>query len=945
MPDALRAGWLDWRLLAESASDIVFEADPDFVVLWVSPSLEATLGIEPRQLLGRPIGELLVAGDQAALVAQQQRAAEEACLRFQGRFGTASGGSRWLQLTAVPCRQDDGVLLGWIGSCCDIQADVKERQRRRQAEDRFRLAMEASAAGMAVESVEGHFLEVNQALCTFLGRSRQELLAMRWQDVTHPEDLAAGMRHLQEVLDGRRESVRTRKRYIKADGSIVWGDLSAACMRDEDGSITAIISHVLDVSRSVEAEREAEERSQLLQTVLDNVGSCIYMMDAEHRYLYVNREVQQLFGRSLAEIVGHSDREIFSGEVLDALWAFDEEVLSSGRHLRREELVPSANGEPRWFLSNKLLLQRNGEPCLIGFSTDITERKWAEEELERSESKFRLLFEVSLDPITLLTPEGRYIDANPAALELCGAPSKEAFLRCGPQDLSPELQSNGEPSAPLIRRHLERALEQGFHQFEWLHRRLDNGEPFLALVTLKAINLSGQPALLAVARDISESRRYEERLRQLAYRDELTGLPNRAASLEHLEQLLGDATSQTGALVVVNLDLDGFQAVNDSFGLQAGDRVLIAAAASLRQWLPPGDWLARLDSDEFLVVRRLGQADLAAALRFGRELQRALAQGLASCSDLPIRPSASAGLALYPDHGGEPITLLQAANTALMEAKRAGQKAVIHPYSQNLSQVIQRRLELEVLLERAIERQQLHLVFQPQVDREGQLIGAEALLRWTLADGRSVGPDAFIPLAEQSGLMHPIGDWVIEAACAQLAAWRRQGLRLPRLAINLSAVQFENRETELDAWLMGAISRHGISPIQLELEVTETALLKSPRRASGLLYQLGAAGFRIAIDDFGTGYSSLVNLHALPVHKLKIDKSFVQRITESRTDRAIIDSTLVIARKLGLETMAEGVETDAQWQALKALGCDSFQGYLFGRPMAAEHLAQLLRRC
>ena len=707
--------------------------------------------------------------------------------------------------------------------------------------------------------------------------------------------------------------------------------------------VSLLAIHLSRRRQEAETPQQLIEQSQVMQTILDHVDSHIYMKDAEHRYLYVNRQVEQLFGRSLSEIVGRTDRDFFSGEVLEAMWCFDEEVLRSGRNIQREELVPGTNGELRCFLSSKLTFRQNGECCLIGFSTDITDRKWTEQELERSESKFRQLFEASLEAILLVDPSGQFIEANPAALKLYGAASREGLLRSHPADFSPEFQSNGEPSAELIPANIARAMEQGFHRFEWLHRRLDTGQPFLGLVTLTRISLNGQPALMSVVRDISEARRYEERLRDLAYRDELTGLPNRSAILEQLKQQLSQP-GPIGALVVVNLDLDRFQAVNDSFGLAVGNQVLVTAAALLRRWLPPEDWLARLESDEFVIIRALPVADPASALRFGRELQQALAAGLAAQDDLPIQPSASLGLALCPTHGRDAVALLQAANTALMEGKRQGQKAGVHLYCPELSTAIQQRLELEVLLEKAIERQQLRLVYQPQVDHQGRLIGAEALLRWTLADGTQVCPEVFIPLAEQSGLIHAIGEWVIETGCGQLARWRRQGLRLPRLALNLSPVQFENRESDLDAWLMAVLSRHGISPVQLELEVTETALLRYPQQASALLYQLGAAGFRIAIDDFGTGYSSLVNLHTLPVHKLKIDKSFVQRITEGSTDRAIIDSTLVIARRLGLESMAEGVETEDQWRLLKELGCDGFQGYLFARPMPAEELVNWLQR-
>ncbi len=586
-----------------------------------------------------------------------------------------------------------------------------------------------------------------------------------------------------------------------------------------------------------------------------------------------------------------------------------------------------------------MLVERNGTRQLVGVSTDITDRQRSELNLERSEHKFRLLFEASLDATMLVTASGQFIDANPAAIRLYGAASKEELLCHRVSDFSPEFQDDGIPSVELIPEMIATVLKDGSHQFEWLHQRLDTGERFLGLVTLKAIVLNDEPALLSVVRDISEARRYEERLRNLAYRDELTGLHNRAATAEHLERLLdasiGDDASM---LVLVNLDFDGFQAVNESFGLKVGNRVLIAAAEVLAQYLQPQDWLARLESDEFLVIRRLDPEEPMAAVNFGHEVQKALAQGMAAHSDLPTHPSTSVGLSVAPGHGREAMALLQAANTALMHSKASG-KGNITLYDLELGSRIQRRLDLEVLLERALDRQQLRLVFQAQVNASGKLNGAEALLRWNLHDGTAVRPDEFIPLAEQTGQMHRIGEWVIEAACVQLASWKRQGLNPPRLAINLSAVQFESETRELDALLTQILSRHGIAAEEIELEVTETALLRKPQQARKVLQLLGIAGFSIAMDDFGTGYSSLVNLHTLPIHKLKIDKSFVDHFISRKADRALIESILVIARKLGLETIAEGVETDAQWQALRALGCDSYQGYLFGRPMPPEEFA------
>lgn len=818
---------------------------------------------------------------------------------------------------------------------------IRSQRQLQVNEERYRLLAENASDVVFRIDPQGQLEWISSSVKPLLGWKASELIGKPILSFIHPEDIQTVEQSWSACTSSTIQ--RIHYRIINRQGRHRWVAVTCRSLKNSQGQLVGRIGSWSDAHDEIKAQEQLIQQRQLLETILDNVDSYVYMKDSSHRYLYANRQVQQLYGRSLADIVGRSDKEFFSAEVLESLWNFDEQVIRSGQPLQKEELVPSANGELRWFLSNKLVLERNGDRQLIGFSTDITDRQRAELELQGSERKFRLLFESSLDATMLVSPTGQFIDANVATLTLFGAESKDDFLRCSPQDFSPEFQSNGQASAALIPANITRALERGSHQFEWLHRRLDNGEHFLALVTLKAITLNDEEALLAVVRDISETRRYEERLQKLAYQDGLTGLPNRAASLEYLERLLqGSGSDEDIKTVLVNLDFDGFQAVNDTFGLKVGDRLLTAASEILRQWLQPDDWLARLESDEFLVIRRVSQGLSSSAMQFGRELQEVLARELLAHPELPIHPSTSIGVSVAPDHGVEPVALLQAANTALMDAKRRS-KGSLRLYGPSLSAEIQRRLDLESLLMRAIDRDQLHLLFQPQVDRDGQVIGAEALLRWTLSDGRSITPDEFIPLAEQSGQMHAIGEWVIEEACSQVAAWQRQGLNQPRLAINLSAVQFERNEIGLDVFLMETIRRYGVSPNQLELEVTETALLKSPKRASDQLARLGMAGFRIAIDDFGTGYSSLVNLHSLPVHKLKIDKSFVERILDTDTDRAIVDSTHVIARKLGLETMAEGVETEAQWQALKDLGCDSFQGYLFGKPMPAGDLAELLR--
>ena len=453
---------------------------------------------------------------------------------------------------------------------------------------------------------------------------------------------------------------------------------------------------------------------------------------------------------------------------------------------------------------------------------------------------------------------------------------------------------------------------------------------------------------------------------ELLLKDSLTQLPNRLATEQRL-QLILDRNPQA-SLAVINLDIDRFQSINDSFGQASGDAVLQQVAIALQRHLPSSAWLARLEADEFLLVLHPDPAsaasgsttatdrakaqraahietDLASQAEVAVRLwQEMLKRTFAERSELPLRLTLSAGTAVYPSGATGAQQLLQQANTALMEAKRRGPGSYCQ-YSSQISEAIEQRLLLEKELDLAIERKTFELLYQPQVDRSGRWIAAEVLLRWLLPDGRFMAPDFFIPIAEQTGQIRAVSQWVLETACAQLSHWQQQGLQPPKLAINLSAVQLEPtaEEPALVNVLLEACRRHGIAPNQLDLEITETAVLHDRDLALQQLNAVVSAGFGLAIDDFGTGYSCLQTLRSFPVHSVKIDKSFVQQLPDSSMDRQLVEAVLVIARQLQLQTVAEGVETRAQWQLLQELGCDNFQGYLFAKPLTSNAMADLMK--
>ncbi|MEN9767130.1 MAG: Phytochrome-like protein cph2 [Cyanobacteriota bacterium] len=453
------------------------------------------------------------------------------------------------------------------------------------------------------------------------------------------------------------------------------------------------------------------------------------------------------------------------------------------------------------------------------------------------------------------------------------------------------------------------------------------------------------PVLSLLLRDITDLTQAMDELTALAFHDPLTGLDNLESSRRELERRLAQSSGR--ALLVLWLDLDGFRRVNNSFGRGAGDALLQAVADGLRGWAAPSDLVARQGGDEFLLIRELAAAPedpatlgLQAEAVLG-ELRVVLSQLELGEETAPMALGFSAGYSLAPLHGDQAEELLQAAATALSRAREVAPGTALS-YQPNITTHLRREMALELRLNRALGDGLLRLVYQPQFDGSGRLLGAEALLRWDDAIHGSVPPARFVALAERSNLIHPLGQWVLDEACRQLRCWLDAGLEPPRLAVNLSPRQFELTVPPLVDQVTALLERYRLPPGLLELEITETCILP----VAGVTAQvqgLAALGVRLALDDFGTGYSSLSVLNRLPLHKLKIDRSFIQHLESSDSARTIARTALAMGRGLGLETLAEGLETQGQLAVLEALGCDAYQGRWFSDPLEAEAFEALLR--
>jgi diguanylate cyclase (GGDEF)-like protein/PAS domain S-box-containing protein len=561
---------------------------------------------------------------------------------------------------------------------------------------------------------------------------------------------------------------------------------------------------------------------------------------------------------------------------------------------------------------------------------EIAERKSAEE-------KYRAIFQDAVVGIFQTTPEGRTLSANQAMAQMHGYDS--------PGEMTGKVSDVVRQilASPSQLQESARALEEKDAATDVeveVHGK--NGVNRWCLANVRAVRGTDGKILRyeGTVQDITERRNAEEQVRYLAYYDALTSLPNRTLLQDRLAKALATARRRQEKVALLLLNLDRFKTINDSLGRSVGDLLLKQTAERLKKWSREQDTLARLDGDEFVIVVNAVK-DVADAAVAADRLTKVLSTEFKVQGHL-LSVSCSVGISIFPDHGSDIEALIRNADAAMYCAKDHGRNN-LQFFTQDMNDRAVERLTLENGLRLALDREELFLEYQPQVDlATGKIIGAEALLRWCHPELGLVPPGKFIPIAENSGLIIPIGEWVLRTVCAQARQWQDDGLAPMPVAVNVSAVQFR-QECFLQV-IRNVLDETGLPPQYLELELTESLLLSTADVMLSELQQLKDMGLKLSIDDFGTGYSSLSYLRHLPVYKLKIDRSFVQAMTVDRDNAAITATIISMARTLNLKVIAEGVETEQQMLLLRASNCDEAQGYYFSKALAAGDFAEKIRR-
>jgi diguanylate cyclase (GGDEF)-like protein/PAS domain S-box-containing protein len=725
------------------------------------------------------------------------------------------------------------------------------------------------------------------------------------------------------------------------DGSARLFDWHNTVLLDDKGEIEFIIGIANDITERKLAEEALLKNQANLRAIMDNSPYLTWLKDTEGRYITINKTfADYLHLNDTQQVVGKTDQDYQPKELAEKYRADDAEVMASQLQMHVEELAFDGQ-KTHWIETFKTpIIDVHGNVLgTVGFAKDITERKNAEQEMRIAATAFE-----AQEGMMVNDAEGAILRVNNAFTNITGYTAEEAIGR------NPRLLNSGLHDATFYAAMWESINSTGTWQGEIWNRR-KNGEIYPEHLSITVVkNADGITTnYVGTFSDITLTKAAADEIKHLAFYDPLTRLPNRRLLTDRLQQALASSkrTGREGALLFI--DLDHFKMLNDTLGHGIGDLLLQQVAQRLESCVREGDTVARLGGDEYVVMlEALSEQTVEAATQteiIGNKILATLNQPYQLATH-EYRSSPSIGACLFNSHHSSIEELLKQADIAMYQVKNSGRNA-LRFFDPQMQATIHARVDLEDELRKAIENRQFHLYYQIQVDgilADGthRPLGAEALIRWNHPERGLVSPMQFIPLAEETGQILPIGQWVLETACAQLKVWQEDALTKDLvLSVNISAKQLH--QVDFVAQVESVIQRHAINPKLLKLELTESLLLDNIEDTISTMNALNEIGIQFSLDDFGTGYSSLQYLKRLPLYQLKIDQSFVRDITTDSSDKAIVNTIIAIAKSLNLNVIAEGVETEEQLQYLLSNGCLHYQGYLFGRPVPIELFEAFLR--
>ncbi len=954
--DALAASEERRAVTLNAITDAVIATDADLRITQMNPVAEQLTGWRQAEAEGLALERVLPLrhADTGAVADLPARSALSTAHGATGGgellLRDRQGQERPLAINAAPIQDRHGRVCGTVTVFRDD--GLAREARQRSAEHQLQLEQRVQERTRQLADRESHLRSlINSvpALIAFVDTAqRYGYVNDRYRECFAPDTADLSGRSVREVLGETRYAVAGPliEKALRGEPQCydwqpfpgVWQQIQYAPKRDAEGTLSGYYVLGTDITERRHMESALREGEQLLSRVLAGSDQGYWDLNLASGRFQVSPRFESMLGYEAGELqitLGNWPQLVHPEDLPLAQQSLQRHLAGDSPRHELTIRCRCKDGSWHWVLSRGAIVQRNaqGDPLLMsGTHTDMHQRMQLEEAARSAE----VVFENSYEGIIVADAKGLIRRINPAFTRITGYTEQEVLGR------TPKLLSSGRHDASFYREFWSTLEQRGSWQGE-IWNRHKHGQLFLALQSVSAVrdNQGQVQHYISVFTDVTRARQHESELDRIAHYDPLTGLPNRRLLMDRLQLSLHRADRQGDSCAVCVLDLDDFKQVNEAHGHGAGDQLLRGVAEHIRQVLRTDDTLARVGGDEFVVLLSdIGSAQ-DGALVLDR-VQAAAAQPVALDDGKRVTSTASIGVSLYPADHVDPDTLLRHADAAMLQAKEGGKNRyqLFDPESDRLTQ---HRLEQLKRLEQALDAQEFELYYQPKVDlRDGQVVGAEALIRWRHPQRGLVAPGEFLPQLQGSRLEPAVGDWVIDAALRQLATWARAGLCLP-VSVNISANHLM-RAGFVDR-LSLALERHPEVPAaQLELEVLETAAISDMDQAIGVMQRCLALGVGFSLDDFGTGYSSLTYLRKLPAQTLKIDQSFVRDMLSDAGDLSIVQGVIQLAAAFHRQVIAEGVETLAHGAALLRMGCSLAQGYGIARPMPAGELAAWCER-
>ncbi|APG85583.1 diguanylate cyclase/phosphodiesterase (GGDEF & EAL domains) with PAS/PAC sensor(s) [Sinorhizobium americanum CCGM7] len=932
--EALRAREDHYRSLIDLHPQVPWTAGPTGAVLDVGPRWTEFTGLSEKETLGSGWAKAVHPHD-AAMVRQQWQSSLSGGdpLNVEYRLLTATGRYRWVRARAVAKHAATGEIARWYGVLEDVDERRRATEALRESEARFRAIADDAPVMIWVADPSGDTSFFSRLWLETTGQTEAEALGFGWVDVIHPDDRDKVQEAFFSATSGK-APVRSEYRLRRADGSWAWVIDVGQPRFSDDGTFLGYVGSVLDITERRAAELAQQESQAFIRSIFDSSPDCVRVLDLEGRPLLMNKAGRRIFGladaapltRTTWDVIG---KESDAKKVLEG-WA----KVRVGETARFEITIRDAEGKERCMdVIAAPIIGREGNPArMLSIWRDITDAKRASDEIARAQrtaeaaaDQLSSVLESTMDSVMLLDPQWRirYLNENARRLLRIGDESLgKVFWKQFPK----EKRGN-------FAKHCQEVMDRRVRSFF---------EDYLPSLDrwIEANASPTQDGISIFCRDITEHRRAEEdkllaqkQMAHLARHDMLTGLANRMFFRECFERALSEKGA-AGRMAVLCLDLDGFKAINDTLGHPAGDALLRQVSARLVQSVRPIDVVARLGGDEFAIIRPLATS-FNEAVRLAQRIIDTLCEPF-TIEGVSATIGASIGIAFAPDDGSSADELIKAADIALYNAKSSG-RGTYKRFDVAMHAQLQAHQQVKIALRGALERNEFELHYQPLVSLSSRRVtGCEALLRWRNPERGMVAPSEFIPIAEETGLIVPIGEWILNQACRQAAQWPEH----VSIAINLSPVQFKHRN--LVKAVADALSASRLTPARLQLEITESVLLDESEHNLQLLQELRSLGVKIAMDDFGTGYSSLGYLRTFPFDKIKVDQAFVRDLPHGRESLAIVKAVAGLGHSLGMTTTIEGIETEDQLAIVNAEGFHEVQGYIFSRPLPASEVSKLI---